>query len=315
MYKVLVLGCGNIGAQYDFNNNEVQTHVKAWSLNSLVSLSVFDVNFDLKFKVANRYNCNVVEDISVNTLSNFDIVCICTPTSTHYEILNNTLLAGVKTIICEKPIAYDRDEIIKLEEIYSKGESKIIVNYIRRFQPEFINLQKTITGMLKKDKLTNVSIRYQRGLINNCSHAIDLIEFLFNESMNLKEIQFHNDSFDQFKDDPTVSLMSFWNDVNVNILGLSDVLFSQFEIDLYFENQKIQIKNAGDSIEFYRAEKGSKNLSALIYQKEKTRTGCLKNYMIPVINHAINVAERKVLFDNFATSVQLNLRLLSYIKF
>jgi hypothetical protein len=40
MYKVLVISCGNIGAQYDMHNNEVKSHVKAWHLNLLTEVFI-----------------------------------------------------------------------------------------------------------------------------------------------------------------------------------------------------------------------------------------------------------------------------------
>ncbi|HLX91950.1 MAG TPA: Gfo/Idh/MocA family oxidoreductase, partial [Puia sp.] len=83
MYKALVIGCGNIGALYDFNNGEIQTHVKALHLNPRFSLSIFDNDKDLAKKISRKYACETVEMLDDETLQSFDCISICTPTRTH----------------------------------------------------------------------------------------------------------------------------------------------------------------------------------------------------------------------------------------
>jgi len=275
-------------------------------------LSIFDINHELAAKVASKYKCDIVNNISSETLSNFDIVCICTPTFTHFEILKNAIEVGVKTIICEKPISNSIEEMIELKEIYRKGRSKILVNYLRRFQPSFTSLKFFIQDNLDEENLTNVSIRYQRGFINNCSHAIDLIEFLMDKEINLDQIKIHNVAFDQFENDATLSLMAFWDEVNFNILGLGNVLFSHFEIDLFFKKYKISIKNAGNIIEVYKSEEKSTFLLPLSIQENLSKKDCLKNYMIPVTDYAVKLIENEELEDNFISSITLNLKMLNY---
>lgn len=312
MYKVLVIGCGNIGAQYDINNNEIQTHVKAWYLNNLTTVSIFDIDQILATKVADHYQCEIVNNISIDTLSRFDILSICTPTFTHFKILSDALEAGVKTIICEKPISNSIEEMIQLKQIYNNSHSKILVNYMRRFQPDFLSLKLFIQSDLYGDELTNISIRYQRGFVNNCSHAMDLLEFLTDKEITLDQIKIHNKVFDQFDNDATLSLMALWDNVNFDILGLSNVLFSHFEIDLYFKKHKILIKDAGNRIEIYKSEGKSTFLLPLILQEDLSKKECLKSYMIAVTNHAIELIEKPELEDNFINSINLNLKMLNY---
>jgi hypothetical protein len=186
------------------------------------------------------------------------------------------------------------------------------VNYIRRFQPGFLNLKSFIHRDLYFDELTNVSIRYQRGFINNCSHAMDLLEFLTNKEIILDKIKIHNKVFDQFENDATLSLMALWDNVNFDILGLGNVLFSHFEIDLYFKKNKILIKDAGNRIEIYKSDGKSTILLPLKLKENLSKEDCLKNYMIPVTNHAIELMEKLELEDNFINSINLNLKMLNY---
>jgi len=312
MYKALVIGCGNIGAFYDFSSDYIQTHVKAFYLDSRFQFSIYDVDKYVLELISTKYGCKTIDSIDEITLSKFDVVSICTPTDTHGEILKIAVDAKVKVIICEKPISNDLDGLKKAKKIYREGKSKILVNYIRRFQPAFLNLRDVVRVLMLKEELKNISIRYQRGFLNNCSHAFDTIEFLSDLKMELAKIQKHNLVYDHFKKDPTISLQAYLGNVNVSILGLSNVCFSHFEIDLYFKYCKICIKDAGQTIEVYKADKVDqfpKPLYLHSVQKE-----CLINYMENVINQAYCLLREKEQKDNFMQSIAMNQRMLNYLN-
>lgn len=315
MYRALVIGCGNIGAGYDFNNDQIQTHVKAFHLDPRFSLSIFDIKRTVAEKISARYHCEIVDIIDGKTLNSFDCVSICTSTNTHFSLLKMAIESGVKVIICEKPISNDLNELNVAKSIYLNGKSRILVNYIRRFQPPFIDLKEFVAELSAKETLTNINIRYQRGFINNCGHAFDTIEFLTGLEIDLAEIKIHNKIFDHFKNDPTLSLQAIWNRTNVIIAGLSNVCFSHFEFDLYFEYFKICIKNAGQNIEVYKAEKGEQFFQPLNILDKFTQKQCLKNYMVSVIDKVYQILNDEGKKDNFLQSVSLNQRMLNYINF
>lgn len=314
MQEILVIGCGNIGAQYDRNNTHVLTHVKAWSLKSGINLTVFDLNKKLMHETASLYNCSSLDEITLKSLSSYDIVSLCTPTNTHFHYLEKLIQSNVKTVICEKPISYSIDEINNIKRAYDFGRTKILVNYIRRFQTDYIKLKIIIEKIIEKEKITNISIKYQRGFINNCSHALDLLEFLFDKPLELDNMKFHNIQYDQFKLDPTLSLSAFWNKVNINILGLSNVLFSFFEIDIVFKTQKISITEAGDKISFYKSKKYLNHYGPLLYINTINDGSSISNYMIPVVNQALKITKNPNLSDNFLQSADLNIKILNYLK-
>lgn len=310
MYKVLVAGCGNIGAQYDRNTNEIQTHIKAWYQNKLAELSVYDVNTTLSNEVAKQYNCKVLESLDASTMADFDCVCICTPTSTHLALLDMAIAANVNTIICEKPISISIEELEFIKQIYTNGNSKVIVNYIRRFLPAYSTLKTFINSIRDQERLTTINIKYQKGFLNNGSHAFDLIEYLFNEKLILKDYKTHHKIVDFFKEDPTLSLQANWNQANFSIVGLADISFTHFEIELYFEYYKILIKDSGDKIEIYKSEDADGRIQPLILQSEMTK--CLKDYMYYVSEYAVNILNKSISEDNFLNSLELNQRMLTY---
>lgn len=309
----MVIGCGNIGALYDFDSEEILTHAKAYSQHKKFDFDIFDLNIELANKIAAKYNCTVQSELLFETLKKYDVVSICTPTDTHHRIVGKCIDAGVSLIICEKPVSNKIEELESIEKKYKEASSKIIVNYIRRFQPAYIELKSYIKNLLTKETLTNISIRYQRGFINNCSHAFDLIEFLLSEEITIVNYTETGRSYDYFTNDPTLSFCSKWNACNLIVTGLTNVKFSHFEIDLYFKYYKIKISDAGQTIEIYKSEENEQFLKPLQLQNQFTRKACLKNYMLNTIEYAFLILEGSKIPDNFLNSTDLNKRMLSYI--
>ena len=286
-YKALLIGCGNIGAGYDFDTDAVLTHAKAYSLDKEFRFTVYDRDEALAAKVAAKYGVERLGEVSDGQLAQFDIVSICTPTVTHFEYLSRAINLNIPLVICEKPVAYDEDELKKIAGIYNSGKTKVLVNYIRRFQPGFISLKENVKEILAGERLTNVAIRYQRGFVNNASHAFDLVGFLAGKEIQLDNIHTKNKVFDAFPADPTLTLTADWQGANFAAVGLSNVKFSLFEIDLYFEYHKIAIREAGNIIEVYKAEKGDNFFKPL--EKKSIQTNCLQDYMKPVMDAAKRV--------------------------
>jgi predicted dehydrogenase len=309
LFKSLLIGCGNIGALYDFENDSVSTHAKAYHNHPDFQFSVYDINKGLAKKVAEKYNAEQIDDIDQCDLSGFDCISICSPTDTHVDLLKRAIDLEVKLIICEKPITNKATEIDELVSLYKNSKSKILINYFRRFVPAYIDLKNDIAEIAKSDVLTNISIRYQRGFLNNCSHALDLINFLLNNELNLTNIMVNNVSTDHFITDPTISLTCYYNGTYLNILGLSKVEFSHFEIDLYFKYHKIEMNNAGQNIKLYSAKRFSDNLQPL--KQRYAKENCIQNYMSHVLLTAHKILTAKQLTDNFIESLNLNGTMLS----
>ena len=311
MYKALLIGCGNIGALYDLDSEQISTHAKAYIHSGNFELSVFDNNKELAKSIALKYNVTYVDNYE-KIIQNYDCVSICTPTDTHFEILNKAINANIKVIICEKPVSKKQKELVKIIELYKTSKSKIIVNYFRRFSPAFINLKKKISTELQAHKLLTISIRYQKGFLNNCSHAIDLIQFLFNCEFKLKDVEKRNEVFDYFIDDPTISLNGYWENVFINISGLVNISYNIFEIDLFFDKSRISILNSGDNLILFNSDYNN-NLSCSKYiSKEYEQNSCIKNYMQPVVLKAVNLLKHEGELDNFIESALLNFKMLKY---
>ena len=63
MCEVLVIGCGNIGALYDIDKDEILTHVKAFSIDNRFDLTIFDDDSKILKLLNSKYDCKVLSKI------------------------------------------------------------------------------------------------------------------------------------------------------------------------------------------------------------------------------------------------------------
>lgn len=315
MFKVLIIGCGNIGALYDLKNKNILTHAKAFSKIQEFSLYFFDINFNLAKRVAKKYNGNYLEKINEKDFKNFNCICISTPTSTHFKFLKYAFNSNIPFVICEKPISNNEKDLRQLLKLYKKNDTKVLVNYIRRFQVSYIRLRKYIINQLKKDDIKKIVIKYQRGFLNNCSHSLDLIQFLTDSDIVLKKnmILSRNNKFSH--KDPTISFFGKWNNTEIFILGFEDTSFKIFEIDIFFNNTKIEIKESGNVIDIFTIKSSSKfKTNNLVKDVNKSVNGCMKNYMTSIAEIVKSDLQKNNFNDNFVESLNLNLKMLKIIK-
>jgi predicted dehydrogenase len=66
----------------------------------------------------------------------FDAIDICTPTPTHASFIEHALRAG-KHVFCEKPLARNVDEALRIEALAQETGRIVMVGYLYRFHPAF----------------------------------------------------------------------------------------------------------------------------------------------------------------------------------
>jgi predicted dehydrogenase len=309
MYEALIIGCGNIGAMYDFENESILTYAKAFHIDPEINFSVYDTNHLMAEKVAQRYSVQALQKLEPEAFGEYDIVAICTPTPSHYDYLCKMLMCGPKLVICEKPVDSDLVRLDNILSLYRKSNTKVMVNFFRRFQPGIIQLKKEISDLITEERCTNIVVSYQRGFHNNASHAIDLLEFLFGVTFDLSAAQITHTASDEFDTDPTMSVSCFWNDVIVQFVGLAHVEFSHFDIAIYFTRKALLLKDGSNEIEWLTITPKSGNFYPKLKLQSK-RTGVVESYMENVILHAKLLLNDNELISNFLESISISQRIL-----
>jgi len=309
MYKALIIGCGNIGAMYDLETESILTYAKAFHLDPEITFSVYDTDHQIAEKVAQRYRVQVLQVLDSRTFNEYDIVAICTPTPTHYDYLSKMLIHGPKLIICEKPVDSDLLRLDKIISLYRNSNTKVLVNFFRRFQPGIIQLRNEISDVLDQEGCTNIVVSYQRGFHNNASHAIDLLEYLFGSTLDLSAAQITHKTIDEFDTDPTMSVSCFWNGVSVQFVGLTKVEFSHFDIAIYFTRKAVLLKDGSNEIEWLTTTPKRGNFYPKLKLQSK-RTGVVESYMENTVSHAKLFLNGNEQISNFLESISISQRIL-----
>jgi predicted dehydrogenase len=313
-FRALLIGCGKIGALYDIHLDKVMTHAKSYFKNPDFVLSIYDQDINLSKRISKIYKTDVISIIDYDSLKHFDCLSICSPTQTHAYYLKMAFEAKVPLVICEKPISNSIHDLDDLVTIYKNSSTKVIVNYMRRFQPDFIILKEEISKHCISEKLNHISIRYQRGFLNNCSHALDLLSFILDKILTITSPKIIESENDHFENDPTLSMYFNWDNTQVHILGLTNINFSIFEIELYFENNRISILDAGNKIKWMKSSVEEKKLFTNKEFELKIHENSLINYMVPIIELATKYLKQNIIEDNFLTSIELNRKLINLIN-
>lgn len=109
-----------------------------------------------------------------------DIVSINTWTGTHAEITIAAARAGVKGILCEKPIARDLAEVDAMLAACDAAGTRLAVGHHARFEPRNVTARRLIAeGAIGRPLLLHN--RTEGGLLNNSSHAIDRMRYLLGD--------------------------------------------------------------------------------------------------------------------------------------
>ena len=247
MYNCLIIGSGQIAGGYDRPTSEaLLTHAHAYKNHPNFNLlGFYDIDYEKSTQMARRWDCDAFT--SLEKTPSIDVISICTPDGLHLSSVNEVLKLEPKLIFLEKPLSNKLDEA---KEILSISKNiPILVNYSRRFVPEFQELSVNIANNEFGDFQGGNGI-YGKGFIHNGSHMTNLLNLLISK---IKNIYVLDEFVDFYESDPTKTvILTFENDKKFFMQGVNCNKFDIFEIDLIFEKARIRIIDSGYKIEFYK---------------------------------------------------------------
>jgi myo-inositol 2-dehydrogenase/D-chiro-inositol 1-dehydrogenase len=75
--------------------------------------------------------------------SDVDAILICTPTTTHADLIERGARAG-KAVFCEKPVDLSSERIVRCLEVVEKAGTPLMIGFNRRFDPHFASLRRRL---------------------------------------------------------------------------------------------------------------------------------------------------------------------------
>lgn len=247
--RVLIVGAGNIAGGFDEGrpvSDPPYTHAGAYSRDGRFNVEVcVEPNLDrrVSFMKAWSVPSGVGSiDETLNRAGQFDVVSVCSPTGCHVHDLETALMLKPKLIFCEKPVASLLRDSERLVDECRKAGVLLAVNHTRRWDPAIPELKADIQSG-KWGQLRSVVGYYNKGILNNGSHMLDLLYLLFGP---LEIVKVGKPISDFFPDDPTIPVWLESKDgLPIHLVCGHAGDFAFFELEIVFSGGVLTMEDGG----------------------------------------------------------------------
>jgi len=142
-YNALIIGAGRMGAFFDSpkDKSKILTHAHAYTNHDGFNLvGFYDINPTKASNAAKRWGTKSFKSIAEAFHKNkIDIVSVAVPDQFHFSTLVEIIKYRPKIVFVEKPLTTSEFYTEKIVKLYKKFRIPLLVNYSRRFIPEFVN--------------------------------------------------------------------------------------------------------------------------------------------------------------------------------
>lgn len=104
-------------------------------------VGVVDASADRREMIAEKFSCGHFETVDQLLGAGVDAVSVATPTTSHLEVTEQLLRAGVACLV-EKPLAGDIETARKIKDLAEQTGGVLMVGHIERFNPVMRAMQK-----------------------------------------------------------------------------------------------------------------------------------------------------------------------------
>lgn len=248
-WNVLIVGCGNIAGGFDADRPRDAlplTHAGAFVRHGGFRL-VACVEPDTERRRAFMTRWLVPQGhTSLDGLAlqagGFDVISICSPTKFHGDHIEAALRLRPRLIFCEKPVTTELAETRKWVDHCESAGVLLAVNHTRRWAPDIVRLRDELRagnwGMLR-----SVVGHYNKGLLNNGGHLVDLLHFLLGP---LELLSTAAPVHDFWPDDPTIpALLRTAAGVPVHLSAAHAADYALFELQLVTSTAVLAMEDGG----------------------------------------------------------------------
>ena len=262
MWRVLIIGCGNIAGGFDAQRAAdlpPLTHAGAYRQHGGFEL-VACVEPDALRRAAFVARWGVARGFadvgSAAAAGPFDVISLCTPTAWHGAHMLQLLALRPRMVFCEKPLTPTLAESAELVRRCTEQGVALAVNHNRRWAPDVWRWAEELAagewGVLRSAVGT-----YNKGVLNNGGHMLDLMQML------LGPLTLHSAGravADFWADDPTVPALLHTRSgapVQLSVGHAADcavfelqLLTSEASITMEDGGQRWRVRRVVDSVQF-----------------------------------------------------------------
>jgi predicted dehydrogenase len=127
-----------------------------------------------------------------------DLVCVATPPETHLELVRGLSSAGVRAVVCEKPLAPDPEQAREIAALHRPGRTAILTNHERRYSRDYLRVRDSIRSA-RYGPLVSAIGRVYMGetrkvgdmLLEDGTHMVDILSWLLGSGLRLEYASVH----------------------------------------------------------------------------------------------------------------------------
>lgn len=248
----VIIGLGQIGMGYDFDIDDesaVYTHARAISLHSGFTLAgAVDVSPLQRSRFEQRYAAPAF-DLVETALGELQpgVVVIATSSESHHSVLTRVLrCCRPKLILCEKPLAYALEEAREMVTMCEQAGVSLFVNYIRRTDPGVVEIKRRLdSGEISAP--IKINAWYSKGMLNNGSHFLNLLELWLGEVQATRTIQAGR-LWDDHDPEPDVQIQFERGDAVFRAAW--EECYSHYSIEMLSRSGRLRYDKGGELIEW-----------------------------------------------------------------
>jgi predicted dehydrogenase len=261
VYRVALIGCGKIASEFADDLGSagagICTHAQAYTACEATQfVAVCDSDAAKLERCAERWHvaARYRDAGRLLTEQRPEIVSVCTPDATHYELVRAALLTnGVRAVLAEKPLALDIEQAAELVKLAAERGVVLAVNYLRRYAERIVWLRDFLhAGGLGTVRL--VSGLYTKGTLHSGTHWLDLARFFLGEVIQVAG----RNRLHEAGHDPTLDMhLEFEGGAVGELLACSEDDFSVFEMDVIGTHGRVRLTQSGDVVDIFTVMDGT----------------------------------------------------------
>lgn len=278
-FSCALIGAGSIGGLIDSPNSaNIASHAHAFFKHPNCKLvAICEPNNANQSAFIGRWGeMGVYHSLdSLLQYETIDLLAIASPTPFHAETLEEALhVKSLNTIICEKPLVATAQELAHITPLLLASEKKILIHLMRRYDPSFIRLANDIA-----EQRWGEAVRFQgvftKGLLHNGIHMLALLSHFFGEIESIKGLHVN-----LLEEDISGDFDVTCKNARGLLSCVEELSYSAFELSIWFEAGKVEIKEGGSRIESFIKIPSPLYEGYFSLEHEETLPNTLKDYAL-----------------------------------
>lgn len=248
--RALIVGCGKIAGGFDSARPDAArlpiTHAGAYARDGRFEITgCVEPDRDRRLAFMSQWGISrgfrTINEAK-SSGARFDVISICSPTRSHARDLEVSLDIGPRLIFCEKPVTDSAAQTDQIVERCRRASIPLAVNYTRRWDPAIADLKARMQAR-QWGRLRCVVGHYNKGLLNNGSHLLDLLAHLLG---SMRVVKTGRPVHDHTPEDPSLPVwLEASDEMPVHVVCGHAADFALFELELVFSDAVITMEEGG----------------------------------------------------------------------